>query len=153
SQRLTLVSAAVLLSSVALAGPAAAQSTNDAQAQTLFTEGRTALQKGDYRTACAKFAQSLALVQRGSTLLNLAQCEQHEGKLVAAAAHWKEGISLLPPGDERLAISKERLAALAPRLPHLTVTLSAPAPPGTRIEVDGSAVPLADIGAGVPIDP
>jgi hypothetical protein len=111
------------------------------------------MEKGDYPTACAKFTASLALVNRASTLLNLAQCEQHEGKLVAATKHWKEGIALLPAGDERVAVSKERAAALAPRLPHLTVKLSGPAPAGARVEVDGVNVPVAELGAGVPIDP
>src|SRR5207253_1839754 len=95
------------------------------------------MENGDYRTACAKFKASLTVVERASSLLNLAQCEQHEGKLVSATKHWKKGIELLPPGDERIAASKERAAALSARLPHLTVKLTGAAPAGTRVEVDG----------------
>jgi hypothetical protein len=147
-----LVGACALVATLGFTASASAQQ-DVSQAQALFTEGRTAMEKGDYTTACAKFTASLALVQRASTMLNLAQCEQHEGKLVAASKHWKEGIALLPPDDERVAVSKERAAALAPRLPHLTVKLAGPPPDGARIEVDGASVPAPELAAGVPIDP
>lgn len=146
--------AAALAAVLALTSTAAADEPSDgAQAQSLFVAGRTALEKGDYPTACARFTQSLALVQRAGTLLNLAQCEEHESKLVSATRHWKEGIAMLPPGDERLAVSQQRAAALAPRLAHLAVTLALPPPAGARVELDGAAVPLDALAAGVPADP
>ena len=123
------------------------------QAQSLFVEGRAAMERGDFPTACARFSASLALMTRASTLLNLAQCETHEGQLVNAAKHSSQGIDLLPADDERLAISKERAAALARRLSHLTVKLTATAPPGTRVEVDSVDTGVAALLAGLPENP
>jgi len=151
-RRALLISAAAL-ALVLASPPAAAEDPATAQAQSLFAEGRTALEKGDYATACAKFHQSLAVVKRASTLLNLGQCEQELGKLVSSAEHWRAGIAALPAGDERIAPSKERAAAVEARIPHLTVKLSAPGPAGTRVEVDGAAAPADALGAGIPVDP
>src|SRR5262249_26535607 len=92
-------------------------------------------------------------VTRASTLLNLAQCEQHEGRLASASKHWKQGIDLLPPNDERLAISKERAAELEKRVPHFTVKLTGQAPPDARAQVDGADAKLDDLLKGVPADP
>jgi hypothetical protein len=145
--------AAVLSAALALAGPASADDTVNPQAQALFLAGRAAMEKGDMPTACAKFTESLALSVRPSTVLNLAQCEQNQGRFVSSLKHWRQGIEMLPPGDERLAVAKERAAALGTRVPHLTVKLTGPLPEGARVEVDGVIVPAADLAAGVPQDP
>jgi hypothetical protein len=151
---------------LALAAPAAAQPATtpppDAaqpgdkalgQAQSLFVEGRAAMDRGDYPTACAQFTASLALMTRASTLLNLAQCETHEGQLVNAAKHVTQGIALLPPDDERLAISKEREAALARRVAHLTVKLGKGTPAAARVEVDGIDTSASTLLAGIAENP
>jgi hypothetical protein len=124
-----------------------------AKAQSLFVEGRAAMERGDFPAACARFTASLALMTRASTLLNLAQCETHEGQLVNAARHSNQGIDLLPADDERLAISKERAAAVARRLAHLTVKLTASAPPGTRVELDGVDTKVSALLGGLPANP
>lgn len=148
----SLLGAVALAAMLATAAPAGAQGA-DTQAQTLFAEGRSAMEKGDYPTACARFGASLTLVSRASTLLNLAQCEQHENRLVASSKHWKQGIDLLPPGDERLAISKERAAAVNARLAHVTLQLTGPVPAGTRAELDGANAGLTALQAGTGVDP
>jgi hypothetical protein len=147
--------ASALALTLALAVPSAARADEGdvAQAQALFGDGRAAMEKGDYVNACAKFSKSLALVRRAGTLVNLAQCEEKQGQLRSAAQHWKEGIDLLPAGDERLAASKDRADDLARRIPRLSAKLSGPAPAGTRASVDGADVALADLTAGVPLDP
>jgi hypothetical protein len=86
-------------------------------------------------------------------MINLAQCEQNMGQLVAASKHYRIGIAALPPGDDRLAVSKEHAAALEKRLPHLTVALAAEPPAGTKVEVDGQGFPLEELRAGAPVDP
>ncbi|MEP7125797.1 MAG: hypothetical protein ABJE95_33005 [Byssovorax sp.] len=133
--------------------PATAGDKDLGGAQALFVDGRAAMDRGDYPTACARFTASLALVTRASTLLNLAQCETHEGQLVNAAKHVSEGINLLPTDDERLAISKERAAALARRLAHLTVKLSAAPPAAARLEIDGVDTSVSKALSGVAENP
>ncbi|NOU28880.1 MAG: hypothetical protein HOO96_13330, partial [Polyangiaceae bacterium] len=49
-------------------------------AETLFREGRKALEAGDYAVACAKFAESQRIEPAPGTLLNLAGCEERSGK-------------------------------------------------------------------------
>jgi hypothetical protein len=74
-------------------------------------------------------------------------------RLVAASKHWQQGIAQLPAGDERLAISKERAAALEKRIPHVVVALTGDLPAGASIEVDGNGVPVEELRAGAAVDP
>ncbi len=121
------------------------------QAEVLFKEARAAVERNDYVTACPKFEQSLALVRRAGTLFNLAQCEEHEGRLVTAMRYYKEGIVVLEPGDERLAPSKKKLAAIEPRLPHLTIKPKTELPKDSRVTIDGKEI--EGLGIALPVNP
>ncbi len=143
---------APLLVALAWATPARAQGDAAQQAESLFREGREAVDRGDYTTGCSKFAASLRLTQRASPLLNLANCEEHQGRLVSALAHWTEGIALLPKGDERIEVSRQRAEALGRRIPRLTVALAASPPTGTKVTLDGATVSPAALGVPQPID-
>jgi hypothetical protein len=111
----------------------------------LFNEGRAAVKANDYAKACPKFEESLKLARRAGTLFNLAQCEEHEGRLVAAVRYYKEGIVVLEPGDLRLAPSKKQLAIIEPRLPYLTIKLASSLPQGGRVTLDGREVEALDV--------
>ena len=124
---------------------ASAQPKED-QAEQLFREGREALSRGDYATACPKFAESVRLTQRPGPLLNLAQCEEHQGQLRSALKHWRDGAAMLPAGDARIAVANEHVAALQPKLPRLTVKLSPDAPPGSKVTLDGAELSGAALG-------
>ena len=115
------------------------------RAETLFNDGRAAVKANDYATACPKFEESLKLAHRAGTLFNLAQCEEHEGRLVSAVSYYKEGIVVLEPGDERLAPSKKQLALVEPRLPYLTVKVAAKLPAGGRVTLDGREIEALDV--------
>jgi hypothetical protein len=115
------------------------------RAETLFNEGRAAVLANDYATACPKFEESLKLARRAGTLFNLAQCEEHEGRLVTAVLYYKEGIVVLEPGDPRLAPSKKQLADIAPRVPHLTIKVASSLPTGGRVTLDGREVEALDV--------
>jgi hypothetical protein len=144
--------APVLSLAFACASPALAQGNDSQQAEALFREGREAVDRGDYTTGCTKFAASLRLTQRASPLLNLANCEEHQGRLVSALAHWTEGIALLPKGDERIESSRQRVEALGRRIPRLTIVLAPSPPPGTKVTLDGAQVSPAALGVPQPID-
>lgn len=115
------------------------------RAEALFNAGREAVKANDYATACPKFEESLKLARRAGTLFNLAQCEEHEGRLVSAVALYKEGIVVLEPGDQRLAPSKQQLAIVEPRLPYLTITTAVKLPAGGRVTLDGREVEALDV--------
>jgi hypothetical protein len=114
------------------------------RAETLFNEARAAVTANDYATACPKFEESLKLARRAGTLFNLAQCEEHEGRLVTAVQYYKEGIVVLEPGDPRLGPSKKQLASIEPRLPYLTVKLQGNLPPGGRVTLNGREIEAFD---------
>jgi hypothetical protein len=135
---------AVLSGLVALAGPA--QADDAATAQSLFLEGRAALEKGDYAAACPKFEASAALVRRPSTLLNLAQCAEQGGRPLAARKLWQDGIQGLEPGDPRRSVSEERLAQLEPRIPRLTVKSPNDLTKEAVALLDGRLLSAADLG-------
>lgn len=131
---------------MSIANSAHADSTDHdrLRAEALFNEGREAVKADDYATACPKFEESLKLARRAGTLFNLAQCEEHEGRLVTAVALYKEGIVVLEPGDPRLGPSKQQLAIVEPRLPFLTVKLAGVLPPGGRVTLNGREIEALD---------
>ncbi len=144
--------APVLLAALGWASPSLAQTSAEQRAERLFREGREAIDHSDYGTGCAKFAESLRLTQRPGPLLNLANCEEHQGRFVSALAHWTDGIALLPAGDERVAVARQRVEALSRRIPRLTVVLAPSAPRGVKVTLDGAAISPAALGMPQPMD-
>ena len=104
-------------STVARAGPP--------EAQRLFTEGRTAMTKNDYETACAKFEESLKLEEAPGTVLNLGDCEEKRGHLVAAEVHYRRAASGFT-NPQKQQFATEQADRVAQRVPKLLVHASAP---------------------------
>ncbi|MFT3769347.1 MAG: hypothetical protein QM820_28245 [Minicystis sp.] len=135
--------------------PAAAYGQSPSpQAEALFNEGRAALQKGDYATACPRFAESFDRSGALGPLLNLAECEERRGRLATALARWKQGVTRLEdkPKDSRLALARERVASLEKRAPRLSIALDAAAAAGVGARLDDQPIktlPAADL----PVDP
>jgi hypothetical protein len=157
AERLSLFFAAALFSLSGLAPlPASAQPTgkrtDEDEAARLFAEGREALAKKDHATACARFRSSLELVTRPNTLFNVAQCDEREGKIAAALGRWQQGAALVGEGDERIAIARERIAALDPKVPRVTVKLAAGAPEDARVLADGAPMKRALLGTPIPME-
>ena len=69
----------VVAVAIPLAGPAAFADTPDAD--TLFRQGRASAEAGDYPHACVAFTESFRLEPALGTLLNLADCEEHVGRV------------------------------------------------------------------------
>src|SRR5690349_15880908 len=55
-----------------------------AAAEALYRRGRELLSAGNWAEACAKFDASMALNPAASTMLNIARCHEHEGKIAQA---------------------------------------------------------------------
>jgi hypothetical protein len=132
---------------------ATAEATDAAAAEQLFMAGRAAMEKGDLKAACERFAESHRLDPAAGTLINLADCLDRQGKIASAWQRWKEAVDLLRPDDERRAAVAERARAIEARLPKLELRLSAAAPPGTVAERDGIALGSASFGISLPVDP
>jgi hypothetical protein len=130
-----------------------AQATDAAAAEQLFVSARAAMEKGDFNTACERFAESQRLDPAAGTLINLADCLDRQGKIASAWQRWKEALEMLRPDDERRAAVSQRAQSIEARVPKLELRLSAKAPPGTIAERDGVAMGSASFGISLPIDP
>jgi hypothetical protein len=128
-------------------GEAPAPTGPAARAEQLFLQGLDAADRGEHAAACAKFAESLELVTRPGTLLNMATCETELGKVASAYRHLEQGIALLPADDARLPLATQHLDALAARVPRLQVKLAAGTPATARLLVDDVEVPKDKLGA------
>lgn len=124
-------------------------------AEKLYDDGSKLLAADDWAGACAKFADSFALDPAPGTLLNLASCAEHDGKVALAWSRYKDARSLNADtkSDKQRAQIESFIAAaivrLEPRIPYLTVTVS-PQVPGAKLRRDGE--PMIG-GTELPIDP
>jgi hypothetical protein len=129
-----------------------AQSRDPAAAEGLFQAGKAAMEAGQVEQACALFRQSRDADGAPGTTFHLADCEEKRGRLATAWALFGEAALRLPAGDTRIALVRERAAALAPRLPQLAIDLDGAAPPGTTLKRDDVDLGAAS-GTFLPVDP
>ena len=153
--RLTLTAACGLaLSSVAVD----ARAEDQQKAEKLFEGGRRLMQSGTtLDEACRTLAESLKYMDRGDTVLNLAECHRRQGKTATA---WAEFDRALAYGSkvgfpEAIQAATELRDGLAKQLSSLTVTISAPtaALAGLTVEVGGDPWPRDRWNTASVIDP
>ncbi|MBL9020925.1 MAG: tetratricopeptide repeat protein [Myxococcales bacterium] len=121
---LWLVFGAIVLSLL----PSAA-SAGEAEARTLFAEGRQLREQGKCREAILAFKKSLETYPEGlGAMRNIAECEEELGRFAAARRTWRDlGLAVVRSGEARYEgwerHADEARARLEPRVPKLTVTL------------------------------
>ncbi len=148
-------SLAITTAIVAIASVARAQPQTDAQiAQALFDEGRDLMDKHDYARACPLLERSQKLDPGGGTLLNLAMCFEGQGKLARATTAFDESLSQARRDGrkDREGIAIQHLDALAPRVPHLRISLREPIP-GVVVSFDEFIEGPEVLGVLTPVDP
>ena len=154
-----LFATAVALSAAPV--PARAQppaGRDPAAADALFRAALEALDKGDWGVACAKFNASMDLDPSVSTLINIAKCHDHEGKLATAWADLNRALVMNgeTAGAQRKAdldrYAKDLIAAIEPRLPRLTIVVRG-RPAGLKVKRDEVEVSAAALGEALPVDP
>ncbi len=109
------------LFALVLAAPASAQEADVAQARSLFEAGLAAARAEHWVEARDSFAQSLAISERPSTLLNLAGAQIQTGQLVEGAASYRRFLEIAT-GPREAAHRREAQSALhdvEERIPHL----------------------------------
>jgi len=131
----------------------ATDAARSAAADALFESGHEAMSKGDYDTACARFAESNRLDPAVGSLLNLAACEEKRGRLATSWQLFKRVMSDLPPGDDRYPIAQRRASALRPRVPHVTLKLASDAPKQTTVTYGPMVFGHASFEVPLPFDP
>lgn len=155
SAPLAALAVLVLHTSAALAQPANGDS---AAAEALFQDARKLVKEGKYAEGCPKFEASLALYPSASTMLNIADCREREGKVAGAweAFHRALVLNRETRGEQRRSsieeAAKQGISALEPRLPRLLINVSG-APPGLKVLRDGKELPAATLGEALPADP
>jgi hypothetical protein len=131
-----------------------AHADDSAAAQALFDQAKKAMAAHDYASACPKLEESYRLEQGLGTLLNLADCYEHEDKLASAWSKFLEVATLARSAGNtaRAQIGKQRAAALRPRVSSLVVTAPATPPAGLEVKRDGTVLGDAEWGTPIPAD-
>ncbi|MBN2196805.1 MAG: hypothetical protein JW751_28625 [Polyangiaceae bacterium] len=125
-----------------------------AVAAQLFDDGTALTAAGDYAAACPKFAESQRLDPQLGTMLHLADCYEHEGKIASAWALFRDAAELAAARqDDRAALARSRTAGLAAKVPRLGLTVNASPPQGFELRMDGEVMGSAAWGTPMPVNP
>ena len=155
--RRALLAVALIATVGAWHGSARAQGkrTDAERAEALFQSAKARMKAGDYATACPTFAESYRLDPGIGTLLALALCHEQEGKTGSAYSEFRkvEIASVRERRSDRVALARERMAALAPVLSNLTIRRSRDLPSDAAVKLDGALVVVTPEGTKVPVDP
>lgn len=143
----------ILLLAISVAGSAHAAKRDPVIAEQLFNEGRIALDRRDYVTACKKFEESQRLDPAAGTLMNRATCEQRRGRIATAWQLWREALGQLDPNDDRVRYARSQVQELEPRIPRLEIKAGAPFPPGVAVYRDGVLLGEGSINVPLRVDP
>jgi tetratricopeptide (TPR) repeat protein len=146
-------SLALLITLVAVPLLAHAEVDNE-RADRLFLAARKLLEEGNLEQACAMFEEALRYnPQAIGTRLNLARCEERRGRIASAVAMYRE-VADRAVEQQLLEFKQdadERIAQLAPDVPHLVIVVQEP-PPDLRVLIDDVVIPTRDLER-LPIDP
>jgi hypothetical protein len=142
--RNVVVSVAALV--LAVSATASAAPSDVQTADVLFREARAAAKKGDYATACPKFRESYRLDSAVGTLLNVGDCDEHEGHILAAIGRFEDAEKRLAPSDDRVTYVHSRINALSARVAKVTGD-----PGNLQVFIDGTEA--KDRPLAVRIDP
>lgn len=147
---LSLVAAALLLARDAHA-------TDPATAQTLFDQARKLMAQERWAEACPKLEESQRLDPGGGTLLHLALCREHEGKIATAWATYQEALATARRDNrkDRAKIAQARIEVLQARLPKMRIKVSGKNRKlaGFRVTRDEAVIGEAQWGESFPVDP
>jgi serine/threonine-protein kinase len=156
--RLRAITSAIVIAAPAIASSARAQSGIDraAMAEVLFDDGRRLVAAGRYPEACVKFAESERLDHGVGTLLNLADCYEHAGRLASAWAEFRAAAAAAAEAGQpdREAIATDRMRALTPALQRLALRVppADAALPQFELRRDDIRIDPPLWGVPVPID-
>jgi hypothetical protein len=103
------------------------------------------------------YQESEALDVSATTQARIAQCLEHEGRLVSALSAYEEALRLvdrLDPARKRRAseLFPQQIAALAARVPKLRLEIAPPLK-GLAVEIDGRTLRDDELAAQVLLDP
>ncbi|HTL36677.1 MAG TPA: hypothetical protein VL326_26265 [Kofleriaceae bacterium] len=109
----------------------------------LFEKGRALLKEGKLDDACIQFDESWRIERALGTQLNLANCREHQGKLVEAFDLFTGAAEAAAAqhDDMRRDFALSRAYKLEHQLALITINLATPVVKGTIVTIDGEVVP------------
>ncbi|MFO0564468.1 MAG: hypothetical protein U0263_02340 [Polyangiaceae bacterium] len=127
---------------------------NVSVAEGLFREGRELMEKGDYPAACAKLAESQRLDPSAGTLLNLASCQEKQGRIASAWANYLAAARLARTQNRNNIAdeAKQRAGELEPKVSYLKIVL-AERVQGIQVKIDDVTLESAALDSKIPVDP
>ncbi len=157
---LRTAAAAACLCWLGAAAPALA-GDDVATAEALFDRGLADMNASRFETGCPAIEESYRLDPRPGTLFTLAECEAKRGRFATASARYDDYLAAyarLEPDQqakqrEREQVATEQKAALAAKIPRLTLTLPPDAPKGTVVTRDDVELDAPALGVPLPVDP
>jgi hypothetical protein len=132
----------------------ASEADDEAAATELFNAGRDMMKAGQYVAACPRLAESARLKPTVGALAKLAECEEHEKRVVSAYARWQQALNLArSTGDDRAEDVQRELTRLDGFVPKLRIVAASTLPSGTRIRVDAVELGEGVVGVRLPVEP
>jgi hypothetical protein len=162
-QRPLLVALFCVCAAVWTIAPAAhADSATAGASMDKFEEGKQAFKAGRFAEALAAYETSLALEPSPNTRFQIAKCQVALGKTASAYLNFKRAAQ--EAQDRVNATQEKRYAAtrtaalteaeaLKQKVPRLILRITATAPEGFAITLDGNPVPQPAWGLGLEVDP
>ena len=126
-------------------------------AEALFAEAYRLVDAGSWAAGCSKFEASFAFYASASTMINIARCHDHHGKIATAWQDYRRALALAgETRDERrrglLEIAQRGVDDLTPRLPKLRIVIPE-APVGLEVVCDGKELSSKALAEALPADP
>jgi hypothetical protein len=119
----------------------------------LFRKGRVAMGEENYDLAFHYFEQSQRVDPALGTLLNMAVCDEKQGRIGAALARMRDALIQAPPTDKRRTLISGRIVELEKRLARLTLRYDASMGGGVTVAIDGRQIERAELGKELLLDP
>ena len=152
-----LLALAIALHALPAAGQTSASPRdNRARAQQLFDSALADAEAGNFVAACPKFLASQDADPKTSTLMNLANCYQHNGQTASAWGAFREAevIARKAGRPELETAARTRATVLEPKLLRLNIVVpDASRLAGLVVTRDGSLIPAGEWGVAIPVDP
>lgn len=136
----------------ALSSSAGAYADDISDAEILFSEGLAAMKREDFKSACSSFFESNKKDPSPGTQINLAVCNEKQGKLATAWGWYRTAAGLAEQRGQRERAESARADAtrVEKSLRKLVINVKEP---GLSVTRDGGSVPEALLGKEVPVDP
>ena len=147
-----LLGASALALSITATDLAFADSTSTAE--NLFQQGLEAMKRNQFKEACDAFAGSNEADASPGTEINLALCNEKQGKIASAWGWYRTaaGLAEIKNQKERAELARAEAVKLEPKLHKLVISVKYPSE-GLLVTRNSSAVPSAALGTEDPIDP